>query len=298
MGIKQSSNHIFMIEPKTFFMNPETLASNHYQDGDDENPELITAQAKVEFFALKNAIEQNGVTVTSMLGSELCPDHIFPNWFITFEDKTAQLFSMCAPNRRLEKTPEMVAFLKEHYSLTGDLSNFENENIFLESTSSMVFDRVNKIVYATPSPRTNEELLRTWCADNGFKLVCFETESHTGEAIYHTDVLMYVGTSVIGICYEVIKEEYRDMVKEHVEKYHDVLEITKDQILDFCGNSLEARDENDNLYLIMSSRAFHAHTEDQRKKLAQHFTEVIHADIPTIERYGGGSARCMLSELF
>ena len=101
MGIKQSSNHIFMIEPKTFFMNPETLASNHYQDGDDENPELIAAQAKDEFFALKNAIEQNGVIVTSMLGSELCPDHIFPNWFITFEDKTAQLFSMCAPNRRL-----------------------------------------------------------------------------------------------------------------------------------------------------------------------------------------------------
>ena len=298
MGIKQSSNHIFMIEPKTFFMNPETLASNHYQDGGDENPEHITAQAKDEFFALKNAIEQNGVTVTSMLGSELCPDHIFPNWFITFEDKTAQLFSMCAPNRRLEKTPEMVGFLKEHYSLTDDLSNFENENIFLESTSSMVFDRVNKIVYATPSPRTNEELLRTWCADNGFTLVCFETESHTGEAIYHTDVLMYVGTSLIGICYEVIKEEYRDMVKEHVETYHDVLEITKDQILDFCGNSLEARDENDNLYLIMSSRAFHAHTEDQRKKLAQHFTEVIHADIPTIESYGGGSARCMLSELF
>ena len=142
---------------------------------------------------------------------------------------------MCAPNRRLEKTPEMVGFLKEHYSLTDDLSNFENENIFLESTSSMVFDRVNKIVYATPSPRTNEELLRTWCADNGFKLVCFETESHTGEAIYHTDVLMYVGTSLIGICYEVIKEEYRDMVKEHIEKYHDVLEITKDQVLDFLS---------------------------------------------------------------
>ena len=115
-------------------------------------------------------------------------------------------------------------------------------------------DKFDSIPGYNTSP--NEELLRTWCADNGFKLVCFETESHTGEAIYHTDVLMYVGTSVIGICYEVIKEEYRDMVKEHVEKYHDVLEITKDQILDFCGNSLEARDENDNLYLIMSSRAF------------------------------------------
>ena len=233
-----------------------------------------------------------------MKGSEECPDHIFPNWFITFEDKTFQIFSMLAENRRKEKTPEMIKKLSEEYNLTRDLSALEDRNIFLESTSSMVFDRVNRVVYLTISPRANAGLANEWCNENNYELVMFETESHTGSPIYHTDVLMYVGTTAIGICYEVIKPEYRDLVRERVERYHDVIEIKKEQLINFCGNCLEVPDADGNLLLAMSTAAFNAYTELQKEKIEKHFKKIVHTDISTIEKYGGGSARCMLAELF
>ena len=209
-----------------------------------------------------------------------------------------QIFSMMAPNRRLEKKPEMIEFLKETYELTNDMSHLEEEGIFLESTSSMVFDRSNKCVYAGISPRTNKDQLQKWCSQNNFELVMFETESHSGSAIYHTDVLMYIGTDIIGICFEVIKPEYREMVKEKVQRFHDVLELSNNQILNFCGNAIEARNIKDELFLIISTTAFNALNQNQINTLLENYKDIIHADIPTIEKYGGGSARCMLTELF
>jgi len=149
-----------MIEPEVFHSNEQTLASNHYQSENDDALSLdeIKKRALLEFDNSKSEIEKNDLKVTSMKGIEECPDHIFPNWFITFDDLTVQLFSMKAENRRLEKTPEMVDFLKEKYDLAGDLSSFEEKDMFLEATSSMVFDRVNRVVYAGLSPRTNKEL--------------------------------------------------------------------------------------------------------------------------------------------
>ena len=233
-----------------------------------------------------------------MKGIKKCPDHIFPNWFITFDDSTFQLFSMKAENRRLEKTPEMISFLKEQYALNGDLSSYEEKNMFLEATSSMVFDRVNKTVYAGLSPRTNKELTKKWCEDNNYELVLFETASHQGSPIYHTDVFMYVGQKVIGICLDVILPEYREVVRSKVSKYHDVFEISKDQILDFCGNALEAKNVHGEYFLIMSSRAFNAYSDEQKLTLSKYYKKIIHSDLATIERFGGGSARCMLNELF
>jgi hypothetical protein len=243
-------------------------------------------------------LEDNGITVTSYVGSNECPDHIFPNWFTTFEDKSMQVFSMLAPNRRTEKVPEMIDYLKNTYELTKDYTNLEEEGIFLEGTSSMVFDRVNRVVYSGLSPRTNKNLLIQWCSENSYELVMMETESHKGSPIYHTDVFMFIGTEVIGICFDVIKPEYRDLIKDKVSKHHKVIEISKDQILDFCGNALEAKDRNGNLYLIMSSRAESALTDHQRNELHKYYSKILHADLTTIEKYGGGSARCMLSELF
>ena len=233
-----------------------------------------------------------------MKGIPECPDHIFPNWFITFEDKTFQLFSMKAENRRLEKTKEMIEFLSMNYSLNGDLTEYENKDLFLEATSSMVIDRVNMVVYAAISSRTSSELTKKWCGDNNYELVLFETESHKGDAIYHTDVFMYVGQKIIGICFDVILPQYRQMVKEKVNRFHDVYEIEKNQILDFCGNSLEAKNNFDEFFLIMSSRAFNALNTNQKEKLSKYYKKIIHSDLTTIERYGGGSARCMLNELF
>jgi hypothetical protein len=297
----QSSQNLFMIEPEVFYSNDQTIDSNHYQfKNDDGSLELdqIKDNALNEFNNLKSEIEKHGIEVTSMKGISACPDHIFPNWFITFEDKTFQLFSMRAENRRLEKTKEMVDFLASKYKLNGDLSDFEKKDMFLEATSSMVFDRVNRIVYAAISPRTNEELTKKWCNDNNYELVLFETESHKGDAIYHTDVFMYVGQKIIGICFDVILPQYRQMVKEKVRRFHDVFEIEKNQILDFCGNSLEARNGFDEYFLIMSSRAFNALNKSQKEKLSKYYKKIIHSDLTTIEKYGGGSARCMLNELF
>ncbi len=296
----QSTNHLFMIEPEVFYSNDQTLASNHYQSKNDCSLSLndIKKLALVEFKELKSKIEEVGIVVTSMKGIKECPDHIFPNWFITFDDSTMQLFSMKARNRRLEKTPEMINFLKEKYKVVGDLSPFEEQNVFLEATSSMVFDRDNRVVYAGLSPRTNKDLTEKWCADNDYELVLFETTSHQGPPIYHTDVFMYVGQKVIGICLDVILPEYRDMVRSKVSKYHDVFEIKKDQILDFCGNALEAKNTKGEYFLIMSSRAFNAYSINQKTILAKYYKNIIHSDLKTIEKFGGGSARCMLNELF
>ena len=296
---KQSTSHLFMIEPESFYSNEQTSYTNHYQEeASDEDIGEITQKALVEFHNLKDKIEAKGIQVTSLKGSKECPDHIFPNWFMTFDNKTMQIFSMLAPNRRKEKKLSMIEHLSETYELTADFSYLENKEIFLESTSSMVFDRVNRIVYAGISPRTNAVQLIIWCRNNDFELVLFETESHTGSPIYHTDVLMYVGTDIIGICFDVIKEEHIDYVKEKVNAHHDVVELTSDQIQNFSGNAIEAKNEDGELFLIISSRGFSALNQNQINKLLKSYKEIIHSDIPTIEKYGGGSARCMLTELF
>ena len=296
---KQSTSHLFMIEPESFYSNEQTSYTNHYQEeASDEDIGEITQKALVEFHNLKDKIEAKGIQVTSLKGSKECPDHIFPNWFMTFDNKTMQIFSMLAPNRRKEKKLSMIEHLSETYELTADFSYLENKEIFLESTSSMVFDRVNRIVYAGISPRTNAVQLIIWCRNNNFELVLFETESHTGSPIYHTDVLMYVGTDIIGICFDVIKEEHIDYVKEKVNAHHDVVELTSDQIQNFSGNAIEAKNEDGELFLIISSRGFSALNQNQINKLLKSYKEIIHSDIPTIEKYGGGSARCMLTELF
>ena len=227
---QQSTTHLFMIEPVEFYSNEQTAFTNHYQkEVTNESADDIAEKALAEFHGLKNAIEERGIKVTSLLGSRDCPDHIFPNWFMTFDDKTMQIFSMMAPNRREEKKAHMIQHLTESYELTDDMSHLEEKEVFLESTSSMVFDRVNRIVYGGISPRTNAVQLILWCRNNNYELVLFETESHKGSPIYHTDVLMYVGTDIIGICLDVIKPEHRDFVKEKVNANHKLVELTSDQ---------------------------------------------------------------------
>ena len=296
---KQSTSHLFMIEPESFYSNEQTSYTNHYQkEVTDEDIDEITQKALMEFHTLKNKIEERGIKVTSLKGSKECPDHIFPNWFMTFDNKTMQIFSMLAPNRREEKKLSMIEHLSNTYKLSADFSYLENKEIFLESTSSMVFDRVNRIVYAGISPRTNAVQSIIWCRNNNFELVLFETEGHTGSPIYHTDVLMYVGTDIIGICFDVIKEEHVDYVRDKVNAHHEVVELTSEQIQNFSGNAIEAKNEAGELFLIISSRGFNALNDDQVNKLLESYKEIIHSDIPTIEKYGGGSARCMLTELF
>ncbi len=295
----QSANHILMIEPYEFYSNKETHSSNHYQAQSYGSLSIgeITKSAISEFNNLKNKIESKGIKVTTFKGIKGCPDHIFPNWVATFEDKTMHLFPMMAPNRRLEKTPQMINELSKEYKLVEDLSHYEQKGIFLESTSSIVFDRVFRRAFIGFSPRTNKELALSWCKNNNFQIVGFETQGHTGDPIYHTDVFMFVGTNMIGICQDIIKPEYLDYVVKEVNKNHDVMLIEKDQLLDFCGNAIELRNQENEKFLIMSSRAREALNTTQEDFLLSHFREIIDADLSTIELYGGGSARCMVTEL-
>lgn len=295
----QSANHILMIEPYEFYSNNQTQASNHYQNpiGTAITNKEITKKAIKEFNNLKNKIIDKGIKVTSFKGIKGCPDHVFPNWLATFEDKTMQLFPMMAPNRRLEKTPYMVNALSKEYKLTADLSSYESKNVFLESTSSIVFDRINKRAFIGFSPRTNKELATKWCKQNNFQMVGFETKSHTGEPIYHTDVFMFIGTKMLGICMDIIEPKFKAGVEKEILKYHEVMHIEKNQLLDFCGNAIELRNKNNEPFIIMSSRAKKALTQTQVDLLLRHYKEIIHADLSTIENFGGGSARCMITEL-
>ena len=156
---EQSTNHILLIEPAEFFSNSETAETNHYQINNSElSKDAILEKALDEFRGFKKTLVSNGIDITTLQGQIGCPDNIFPNWAATYEDRTMHLFSMLAKNRRKEKSKKHISFLEETYQLTTDLSEFEDQAIFLEGTSSMVLDRVNKIAYTGLSPRTNENL--------------------------------------------------------------------------------------------------------------------------------------------
>ena len=296
---RQSTNSILLIKPASFYSNEQTAGTNLYQHSSHgKDKDKIFDDALIEFNNFEHQLKKNQILVTTLEGQVACPDNIYPNWFITFENKTMNLFSMLAENRRLEKSESHISFLNQTYKTTIDYSDFEKDTVFLEGTSSMVLDRVNKIAYMGLSSRSNEELAQQWTKDCGFKLITFETKSHFTEPIYHTDIIMYIGTDIVVICTDSIQSQYQSQVIERLNKHHQVLEISEDQVLDFCGNSLEVRDTNDNLKVVMSTAAFNSFTTSQKKTLLKYYTKIIHSNLETIEKYGGGSARCMMTELF
>ena len=296
---RQSTNSILLIKPASFYSNEQTAGTNLYQHSSHgKDKDKIFDDALIEFNNFEHQLKKNQILVTTLEGQVACPDNIYPNWFITFENKTMNLFSMLAENRRLEKSESHISFLNQTYKTTIDYSDFEKDTVFLEGTSSMVLDRVNKVAYMGLSSRSNEELAQQWTKDCGFKLITFETKSHFTEPIYHTDIIMYIGTDIVVICTDSIQSQYQSQVIERLNKHHQVLEISEDQVLDFCGNSLEVRDTNDNLKVVMSTTAFNSFTTSQKKILLKYYTKIIHSNLETIEKYGGGSARCMMTELF
>jgi hypothetical protein len=296
---RQSTNSILLIKPASFYSNEQTAGTNLYQHSSHgKDKDKIFDDALIEFNNFEHQLKKNQILVTTLEGQVACPDNIYPNWFITFENKTMNLFSMLAENRRLEKSESHISFLNQTYKTTIDYSDFEKDTVFLEGTSSMVLDRVNKVAYMGLSSRSNEELAQQWTKDCGFKLITFETKSHFTEPIYHTDIIMYIGTDIVVICTDSIQSQYQSQVIERLNKHHQVLEISEDQVLDFCGNSLEVRDTNDNLKVVMSTAAFNSFTTSQKKTLLKYYTKIIHSNLETIEKYGGGSARCMMTELF
>ncbi len=295
---RQSTNHLYLVEPAVFYANPETLETNNYQEPDRAAHADIFKKALAEFRAFRDLLIEHGVFVTTAKGIKECPDHIFPNWFMTHPDRTYSLYPMMNENRRKERTAHEIAWLERHYSLRKDYSAHENEGRFLESSSALWLDRLNRIAYVALSPRVDEGLARAWCEENSFRPVIFETRGHNGKPVYHTDVVMHIGTDFAGICAESLLDDYRESVLRSLRESRDVIELTKEQMRAFAGNALEVLGKDGEKYLVMSDSAYESLREDQREQYLNRVSKIIHAPLPTIEQYGGGSARCMLQELF
>lgn len=288
-----------MIEPTEFYTNPQTLETNAYQaERDDRSRAEISAAAIREFRDYRDALVQAGVMVTTVQGHRGSPDMVFPNWASVYDDGRMVLYPMLSENRQKERRPDIIEMLKKSYPDVTDWSGYEHAGKFLESTASIVSDHVNRIAYAALSKRTNPELVKKWAAFMDYEVIVFETESHAGIPVYHTDYLMYVGTSMAALCAECILPEYRETVRARLNATHEVMEISMEQLRLNCGNALEVVGAGGERLLTLSESARAALEPAQLETIGKHFKGIVSSSIPTLEKYGGGSARCMLMELF
>ena len=297
--IQQSTRHILLIEPLDFFGNPETMETNVYQAHEDQDHAAIQAKALGEFRNFRNMLTENGVHLTVLRGEKNRPDQIFPNWLSTHQSQGMILYPMYNQSRRDERSPDMIEVLSKTYPIIHDFRDWENEGHIIESTGSMVMDHLNRKVYAGLSKRTTKEAVEKWCEIMGYEPIIFETESHLqGMPIYHTDLVIYIGTDIAVVASDVIKQEYRDTVVKSLSEHREVVHLSREQQEAFCGNSLEVLGEGNQRMLVMSSTAYSALKPEQIAVFNKHFAKILHSALPTIEMYGGGSARCLMAELF
>ena len=300
----QSANAVLMIRPTAFTSNPETLASNAFQSAAAASEE-IAARAKVEFDAVADALLSAGVRVHAFDGRSEgdCPDEVFPNNWVSFhDDGTVVLYPMLAPSRRRERRMQIIDSLeREHgYSVTRtiDLTAHENHGLFLEGTGSLVLDRISHIAYACRSPRTNGKVLTEFAERLGYTPVTFGALDDNGKSVYHTNVVMSVGTSFSVVCLEAIADPAgREAVTQCLEDSgRNIIEIELEQMQDFAANliELEGRDG----HVIALSACALAALEDSQIRHLERYGSLVSIPIPTIETFGGGSLRCMLAEVF
>lgn len=296
----QSTNHIMVMEPGRFHANPQTKSTNLYQHDDDKNIMAIHEKAVEEFRRFRDLLVRHGINVLTTLGVSESPDDIFcNNWVSTHRDEKGQgtmvLYPMLADNRKIERRPELLVLLGKQYDATIDLSSYEARGMALESTGALALDRLNRIAYSNVSGRSHDAPAREWAQKTGYELVRFETD-YNGLPVYHADVVLWLGTGLAGICSECLLD--RDGMLALLRRHREVLEFTNTQMKAFCGNSLEVIGRGGERMLVMSAAGVKTLTAEQERKLAEHYTTIISPDIPTIEYYGGGSARCMLLELY
>lgn len=291
----QSTNHIMVMEPVEFHSNPQTMETNLYQHEDNHEVSKIHQKAVAEFRVMRDLLVQHGVVMTTTLGQKGCPDDIFcNNWVSTHDGGRMILYPMLAPNRQIERRKDLIDILRRTYKDVQDFSPHEQHDKPLESTGAMCLDRVNKIAYQTRSSRSDDEVAAMWCKMNDYTHIPFDTE-HKGKPVYHADVVMWIGTELAGICSECL---LKDNIVKHLQHRREVIEFTNEQMESFCGNSLEVIGAGGEKMLVMSAGGYNSLRDDQKELIAKHYKTVINPEIPTIEYYGGGSARCMLLELF
>jgi hypothetical protein len=296
-----------MIRPNNFGFNEETANDNHYQ-----NKEFFESNsnknAQKEFDNMVNNLKQNGISVHVFQDDDInyTPDSIFPNNWISFhENGDIGLYPMYAKNRRLERRPEVLEFLEEQgFGIENivDYSGAESENKFLEGTGSMILDRENRIAYCSISNRSNEDLFIDFCEDFEFTPVLFNSFQSVGDErlpIYHTNVMMCVTMSYVIICLDSIDDKkQRKNVCEFIKKSEkELINISENQVEKFAGNMLELLNGKGESVLVMSKSAENSLSENQKNTIIN-YSKIISSDINTIELCGGGSARCMMAEIF
>jgi hypothetical protein len=292
---------ILMVRPASFGFNEQTAVNNSFQQ--KASLENIQQKALHEFDAMVDEIISTGIEVIVIedTADPVKPDAIFPNnWFCTLGDGSVTLFPMYAKNRRLERRTDIVDQLKNNFYITHilDYSKHEEGNIFLEGTGSMVIDHEHKIIYACISERTHPELLHDLAKEIGYTVISFTAKDKKGLAIYHTNVLMCIGNNFCVICDEVIDAGEREKVfLSLINTHKQVVSISYDQMLHFAGNMLQIQIKTGEPILVMSLSAFNSLHQDQKEQLQFH-TQLLPVNINTIETIGGGSARCMMAEIF
>ncbi|SHM17350.1 hypothetical protein SAMN05216524_1011052 [Mucilaginibacter sp. OK098] len=291
-----------MIRPVNFGFNEETAGSNAFQNRNAVK-DGVNEKAQQEFDRMVNTLCSNGVDVTVIDDTHepYTPDSIFPNNWVSFHNNgEIFLYPMQAENRRLERREDIIAKLEDNFAVKHiiDLSRFEVEDKFLEGTGSMVLDRENKIAYACLSPRTNHEVLDLFCEQAGYTAISFDAVDEKGKAIYHTNVLMCIGSGFAVICLDSIPNPHeRIVVKESLlSTQKEIIEISFEQMNQFAGNMLEVKNAEDETLIVMSKNAFTALSSEQKLALEK-YGKLIYSDINTIETNGGGSARCMMAEV-
>lgn len=299
----QRTSHILMVRPRHFGFNAETAVNNEFQNETDEDQSSVSDRALLEFDHFVEKIRAAGVQVEVVddLDTVSSPDAIFPNnWLTTHRNGALITYPMFAENRRAERREDVIDRLIDLYGYQRrySLEHYEDKGMFLEGTGSMVLDRTHQIVYACLGPRTDPTILDKWCVLTGYDRFTFEAEDPPGRKIYHTNVMMSIGTHFAVVCLESIpQEEVRRSLLRKLSEDRLVIPITRGQMRSFAGNILELHAVTGESVIAMSSNAFHSFDREQREKLSK-FGSIIHSPLDTIEEIGGGSARCMIAELF
>ena len=301
----QTTDTVLMIEPAAFGFNAETAQNNYFQVN-SENAETQN-RALQEFNNFVEKLRSKGINVITMKDTlePHTPDSIFPNnWISMHQDGTVVLYPMCAVNRRWERRNDILEILKRNFSVKEiiDFSATENDGKFLEGTGSMIFDHENKLAYGSVSLRLDEQLFREFCEKFGFEPVVFhsyQTANNERLPIYHTNVMMCVADQFVVICLDCIDDETeRKNVAETIKNSgKEIIEISENQMQQFAGNMLQVENSEGKKFLVMSQSAYQSLTLEQISNIEK-YSEIIYSDLETIETNGGGSARCMLAEVF
>jgi hypothetical protein len=299
----QTTSHLLMIQPVNFSFNAETAVNNAFQVADAGAGDQAQTRALAEFEGFVRLLRDNGVDVTVVQDTPdpYTPDSIFPNNWVSFHaDGTVCLYPMYAVNRRQERKAGVLHVVGEKFGInaTLDFSGYESAGLFLEGTGSMVLDRDNKIAYACLSPRTDRRVLLDFCQKLGYTAEVFTAVDGSGQAIYHTNVMMCVADKYTVVCLEAIPlETEREQLTATIGATgKTIIPITLSQMNHFAGNMLQVHNQQGEKLLVMSSQAYDSLTREQVQQL-EGFNRIVHAPLTTIETNGGGSARCMLAEI-